>query len=108
LVSILRQGSKTRGRNVHRVEALVVEDRIRGEGDDVLHRRHDLLDVLVVQLEHAVQDADLVVTQRFLALTVELQERLELRLLVRRRLAGAEHAVEQLCNRVRDRRCAHE
>jgi len=47
-----------------------------------LHRRHNGLGLFVVQFQNAVQDRDLVVPQRFLPLPVELQERLEFRLLV--------------------------
>jgi hypothetical protein len=89
---------------LHLIHLLVIEDVVRREGDDVLDRRHDLLDVLVVQLEHAVQDRDLVVAEGLLALAVELEEALELGLLVRRRLVRAEDGVEELRDRVRDGR----
>jgi hypothetical protein len=47
-----------------------------------LHRCHDLLHVLRVELQHAVEDADLVVAQRLFARSVELEEGLEFRLCI--------------------------
>jgi hypothetical protein len=53
------------------------------QGDKThLRRRHDLLHVLGVELQHAVEDANLVVTQRLLARAVELEEGLEFRLCI--------------------------
>ena len=58
--------------------------------------------MLVVELEDAVEDADLVVAQRLLAVAVELQERLELGFLVRVLVVRAEDVVEEFCNRISD------
>ena len=81
--------------------------------------------MLVVQLQDAVQDADLVVAQGLLAVPMECQERpstqevlsiavlgvgkrdvLKLGLLVRMGVVRAEDPVEQLGDRVGDGRCA--
>ena len=64
-----------------------------------LHRCHDLLDFLVVELEDTVQDTDLVIAQGLFALTVESEERLELGFLVSVRLIVAEDPVEEFGNR---------
>ena len=90
-----------------------------------LHRGHEFFDMLVVQLQDAVQDADLVVAQGLLAVPMERQERpgtqevlsiaalrvekrdvLKLGLLVRVGVVRAEDPVEQLGDRVGDGRCA--
>ena len=68
-----------------------------------LHGGHDLLDFLVVQLKDAVQYTDLIVTERFLALPVEGQERAKLRFLIRVGLVSSKNVIEELgdgpCNR---------
>lgn len=48
------------------------------EGRTHLQRSHDTIDLLLIQTQHAVQNRNLIIPQRFLALTMELQERLEL------------------------------
>ena len=68
-------------------------------------RSHDGLKTLRVQLQHAVEDADLIVAKWLFSLTVELQERLELSLLVRVSFVLAKHIVEKLSYRPSDGRC---
>ncbi len=52
--------------------------------------------VLVFNSRNAIQDADLIITQRLLAVPVELKERLELRLLVCVPFISTEDVVEKL------------
>lgn len=62
-----------------------------------LERGHDLVDFFVVQLENAVKNGDLIISQRFFTGAVKLKERLEFSLLVRMRLVGAKHIVQKFC-----------
>lgn len=70
------------------VDSLVVEDLVRREDKTVLERGHDLLDMAVVERQDTVQNGDLIVAERLLALAVELEEALELGLLVAARSVG--------------------
>ena len=67
-----------------------------------LHRCHDGLGPFVVQFQNAIQNGDLVVPQRLLALPVELQERLEFCLLVGVGLVCAKDVIKQFGYRPRD------
>ena len=62
-----------------------------------------MLDLLVVELQNTIEDADFVISQGLLSLTVESEERLEFCFLVRVSLVVAEDVVEKLgngpCNR---------
>lgn len=64
------------------VNQLVVKDPVRGEDKTVTNRSHNLLDTTLIERENTVENGDLVITERLLALTVELEEALELGLLV--------------------------
>ena len=67
-----------------------------------VHGRHDRLERLCIELKHSVEDANLVVAQGLVSLSMKLQEGLEFRLFVRVLLIRAEHGVEQACNRPSD------
>lgn len=54
----------------------------RNNSPTYLDRRHDTIDLLLIQTQHPIQDGYLIVPQRFLPLSVELQESLELGFLV--------------------------
>jgi hypothetical protein len=58
-----------------------------------LDRSHDSFHVFGVEFEDAVKDADFVITEGLLSGAMELEERLELRLLVRVCLVRAEDMV---------------
>ena len=64
------------------VDSLVVENLVRRKDETVANRGHNLLDMTLVERQHTVENGDLVITERLLALTVELEEALELGLLV--------------------------
>ena len=68
-----------------------------------LHRSHNLLDLLVVELKNTVEDTDLVITQRLLALAVEGKEGLQFGLLVGVGFVVAEDVVKQLGDGPRNR-----
>ena len=68
-----------------------------------LHRSHNLLDLLVVELKNTVEDTDLVVTQRLLALAVEGEEGLQFGFLVGVGFVVAEDVVKQLGDGPRNR-----
>jgi hypothetical protein len=68
-----------------------------------LHGGHDLLDALGVQLEHAIQDVDLIVAKRLFTSSVELEERLEFGLLVGVVLVRSKDPIKELCQRIGDR-----
>lgn len=70
------------------VDSLVVEDLVRREDKAVLERGHDLLDMAVVERQDTVQNGDLIIAERLLALAVELEEALELGLLVATKSVG--------------------
>ncbi len=80
----------------------MIEHTVRANGDHILHRCHDLLDLLIVQLKNTIENADLVVAQGLLAMTVEGQETLELCFLVSMCLIMSQYVVEELGNRPRD------
>ena len=61
-----------------------------------LDRGHDGFHVFGVEFEDAVEDADFVITEGLLSGAMELEERLELRLLVRVCLVRAEDMVQKL------------
>ena len=68
-----------------------------------LHRSHNLLDLLVVELKNTVEDTDLVITQRLLALAVEGEEGLQFGFLVGGCFVVAEDVVKQLGDGPRNR-----
>ncbi len=61
-----------------------------------LHGSHDLLNLFVVELEYAVEDADLVITQGLLALAMEGKEGLELGFLVGVSFVSAKDIIKEL------------
>lgn len=81
--------------NPHEVDCVVIEDSVSADSEYILtkvrfvdqrrariirvctysHGRHELLNMLVVQLQYTVQNTNLVVPQGLLALSVECQER---------------------------------
>lgn len=80
---------------------------VRGQDNNKTHpdRGHDGLNLLRIQFQHTIQNRDLVIPQRFLSCTMELEERLELCFLVRVVLARSEHEVEESSDGPSDRGC---
>lgn len=78
---------------------LLVEDRVGGHGEDVLHGRHDAANGLGLEVEDGGDDGDFVFVEALLGVTerlVQSDEALEAGLLVRGAVIFAEEVVKQL------------
>ena len=82
----------------------MIQDRIRAQNHRILQRGHNLLHILTVQLQHPIQNRNLIVPEWFLSRTMELQERLEFGFLVGVRFVLAKEQVEELGYGPGDRR----
>lgn len=59
------------------IQCRVIQDMIRRQAKHILDVGHDFRCLSVVEGEDAIQDCDLVVSERFFAFSVELEERFE-------------------------------
>lgn len=74
----------------------MIQNRIQAQRHHVPDGRHDPAHALRVQLQHAIQNADLVVAEGLLTRAMELEEGLELGFFVGVRGVHAKDAVEEL------------
>lgn len=81
----------------HLINHSMIHDSVRTKCHYVFHRRHDLHHGLSIQLKNTVQDTNLVITQRFLAMPMKLKERLQLCLFVRVPFVRSKDVIEKLC-----------
>jgi hypothetical protein len=76
------------------VQSIFVKDHVAADRHDIHHVSHDRFDAFLVELQHAVENADFLVSKGLGSLTVKLKERAELSLFVGRALGFAKDVIQ--------------